>query len=74
MNLVSEITALANRMEAAVGVGAVIGANDPERGLSWANSFPREADKAFAMSGVLSGWRALMPGARLRSIWRSLGI
>jgi len=55
MALVSEVKALAKRMEAAVGVGMVMGARDPEGALAWARSFGTEIDRTFSLSGVLSG-------------------
>ncbi len=55
IQLVPKITALAKRMEAAIGVGRVLGAADSERGLAWAGSFLLETERAFALSGVLSG-------------------
>lgn len=58
MALVSEIKAMSNRLEAAVGVGLVLGERHPDQGLAWAAAFTRETDRAFAMSGVLTGLAA----------------
>ncbi len=55
MALVSEIKSMSNRMEAATGVGLVIGERDPETALAWAQSFALESERAFALSGVLTG-------------------
>lgn len=55
MGVVSDIKALSNRSEAAAAVGRVLGATDPDLGLKWAANFSRETDKAFVMSGVLTG-------------------
>ncbi len=55
MDLVSQIKSLSNRMEAAVGVGLVVGERDPEVALTWARSFTTEIDRTFVLSGVLSG-------------------
>ena len=53
--LVDEIDALSNRMDASIGVGTVLGEREPEIGLQWARSFILESERAFAMSGVLTG-------------------
>lgn len=55
IKVISEVTALSNRMEACAGVGMTLGAQNTELGLSWAASFALEAEQAYALSGVLSG-------------------
>ncbi|GAA5124900.1 hypothetical protein JIN84_13325 [Luteolibacter yonseiensis] len=53
--LVSEVRSMANRMDAATGVGLVIGETDPEFALSWVRSLALESEQAFALSAVLTG-------------------
>ncbi len=55
MALVPEIKSLANRMEAASDVGRIAGAQDPEAAFRWAATFTGEADRTFAMAGILEG-------------------
>lgn len=53
--VIPEIKALSNRMEASSAVGMVLGEQNSDLGLSWAAAFKLEAERAYALSGVLSG-------------------
>jgi hypothetical protein len=55
IELLDEVTVFPRQMEAASGVGLVLGRSGYPLAMTWAESFYSETERSFALSGVLSG-------------------
>lgn len=55
IDLLDEVRTFPRQMQAAAGVGLALGRSDYPLAMTWAESFFSETERAFALSGVLSG-------------------
>ncbi len=55
INLLDEVQAFPNQMQAAAGIGLALGRSGYGLAMTWAESFFSETERAFALSGVLNG-------------------
>jgi len=73
IELLDEVEAFPKQMQAAAGVGLALGRSDHPLAMTWAESFFSETERAFALSGVLSGMADRDTGRAAKEYSRVVG-